>query len=165
MKKLIFMILPLLLMSCSSSYNSTTKQAVKAATKSEVERMLASVDYKINVYTAYPTGGKLVNLGGGYSFTVRNDSAFSYMPYFGRVFSAPMGNSESGIKFKEKIQDYVVTRTKKGMYKVKMHVNSKYDSYTINMDISPDGSSSVRVNSHEKNQIMFMGNMEMQMPK
>lgn len=159
MKKIFFALLFIAaLLSCSSQYN-IPKNEKQAAIMSEVENILASGNYTVRMNTATPSGGRLINLNGNYTITVRNDSAISYLPYYGRSYRAPMSPDESGIKFNEPIKDYTLTTSRKGMFLVKMEIRNQYDSYTVNMDISPTGNASVRINSNNKTPISFYGDL------
>lgn len=158
MKKIFFIFSCIALMACSSQYN-VPRNDKQAAVMSEVEQSLASGDYTIKMTSASPSGGRLINLNDNYTIVVRNDSAISWLPYYGRSYRAPMSPDESGIKFKEPIKDYTLSTTKKGMYQVRMEIYDKYDYYTIHMDISPTGSASVRVNSNNKTPISFFGDL------
>lgn len=164
MKKILFLSLFIALIACSNQYN-TPRNAKQAATMSEVEKMLTSGDYKIKMTSATPSGGRLINLNDNYTIEIRNDSSIAWLPYFGRSYRAPMSTDESGIRFKEPIKDYTLTTTRKGMYQIKMQVKDPYDYYTINMDISPTGSASVRINSNNKTQISFFGDVVLKSEK
>lgn len=161
MKKILFASLFILAMvSCSGQYN-IPKNEKQAAIMSKVEKTLASGDYTIRMTSATPSGGRMINFNDNYTITVRNDSAISYLPYYGRSYRAPMSPDESGIKFKEPIKNYTLTTSRKGMFIVKMEINNQYDTYTINMDISPTGNTSVRINSINKTPISFYGDLEL----
>ncbi|MGL4332417.1 MAG: DUF4251 domain-containing protein [Bacteroidales bacterium] len=159
MKKILFVsLLIIAFISCSSQYN-IPKNDKQAATMTRVESALSSGNYTIRMSSATPSGGRFINLNDNYTISVRNDSVISYLPYYGRSYRAPMSPDESGIKLNDPIKDYTLTTSRKGMFLVKIQVNNQYDTYTINMDISPTGNASVRVNSNNKTPISFYGDM------
>ena len=56
-----------------------------------VKEKIESENYRIDINTAYPRRGRMIPLTSIYSVTIRNDSVFSQLPYFGRAYSIPYG--------------------------------------------------------------------------
>ena len=67
--------------------------------KTRIERIvkeaIAARQYKINVDRMKPMRGSSSSLTTNYTLEVRNDSVFSYLPYFGVAYNAPYGGGKS----------------------------------------------------------------------
>ena len=59
-----------------------------------VREIVDSGRIKIDVDRAVPMAGRSVNLTSPYSLEIHGDSILSYLPYFGRAYSAPYGGGE-----------------------------------------------------------------------
>lgn len=71
--------------------SAQTKKEKKEQKKEAVRQLIVSEDYKIDVNTAMPMRGRSIPLTSQYSLQIRNDSVFSYLPYYGRAYSVPYG--------------------------------------------------------------------------
>lgn len=66
----------------------------KARTERAVKEAIAAKQYKINVDRMQPMRGGSRNLTTNYTLEIRNDSVFSYLPYFGVAYNAPYGRRQ-----------------------------------------------------------------------
>ena len=104
----------------------------KERTERAVKEAIAAKQYKINVDRMQPMRGGSRNLTTNYTLEIRNDSVFSYLPYFGVAY---------------KIQIDFKTR-------------SDEDNYEYRLTIFPDGSTSIHVQPMNKQSISFTGEMD-----
>lgn len=72
-----------------------------------VKEKIESENYRIDINTAYPRRGRMIPLTSIYSVTIRNDSVFSQLPYFGRAYSIPYGGGQ-GLMFNAPIDQYTM---------------------------------------------------------
>ena len=77
----------------SSCATSEEKAAQMAQLSANVTNALNNRDYKIAIDRMYPMRGSSRHVSYGYSVEVRNDTLFSYLPYFGRAYNVPYGGS------------------------------------------------------------------------
>ena len=70
-----------------------------------VKEKIESENYRIDINTAYPRRGRMIPLTSIYSVTIRNDSVFSQLPYFGRAYSIPYGGGQ-GLMFNAPIDQW-----------------------------------------------------------
>lgn len=104
------------------------------------------------------TGGGNINLNGSnYTVTVTPDSLVSYLPYYGRAFSAPMNNDENGFKFKAKDFSYQLTKRKKNGWDVAIVSKDVRDNVRMNLNISENGYATLNVISNNKQSITYNG--------
>lgn len=141
--------------------NTTKVNSPENEGKAElVRKKVESKDYTIVVNQANPMRGKTIFLTSEYTLTVKNDSAFAYLPYFGVASYAPYGG-EGGIKFSELMSDYQVKPTKKqDGWEIKFKVTTGMNlHYQLFISIYNNGSSSLNISSYEKDPISFSGNL------
>lgn len=160
MKRIISIASTLLILSSCATKAYIPKNEKEAAKMQQVENAVANGNYLIEIANAVPMGGRLINLNGNYSVEIRNDSAFVHLPFYGRAYTAPMGLNDGGIKFNAPIDDYKLTTTKKGVYKANMDIRTNQDNYRIYLEIMPDGTSTVRINSNNRSPMSYYGELE-----
>jgi hypothetical protein len=151
MKKLIILFaIAMALISCGSS---------KVAFTDDMKQSIDSRQFVVNVNNAYPTSGKMVILTSLYSFKVKNDSAFSYLPYYGRAYSLPYGGGK-GLIFNEKIKKYTQKYTKKNSSEINATVANDEDTYRFFILLYPNGTASITMNCNNRQSISFTGNWD-----
>ena len=75
-----------------------------------------------------PMKGRSRSLTSNYSVEVRNDSVFSYLPYFGEAYNIPYGGGK-GLIFNAPISQYQTKHLKKGKVQINFKVNNEEDKY------------------------------------
>ena len=155
--KMVCLVAALSLFSLSAQ---TTKQEEKKAKEKAVKEQVESGQYKIGVTTAYPQRGRSVMLTSSYSLEIRNDSVFSWLPFYGRAYSIPYGGGD-GLTFSAPITKYEIAHKKKGKMQVKVETKNAEDTYLFNIDIFPNGSSSINVSMRNREPISFSGEVEL----
>ena len=148
----------------------------KARTERAVKEAIAAKQYKINVdrmqpmrggarctrsneVRIHPVGGGSRNLTTNYTLEIRNDSVFSYLPYFGVAYNAPYGGGKS-LNFNASITGYTTRALKKGKIQIDFKTRSDEDNYEYRLTIFPDGSTSIHVQPMNKQSISFTGEMD-----
>ena len=162
MKKVLF--LSLLLASAvilwSSCATSEEKAAQMAQLSANVTNALNNRDYKIAVDRMYPMRGSSRHVSYGYSVEVRNDTLFSYLPYFGRAYNVPYGGGK-GLNFTAPISDYQEYMKRNGSRHIEIGVVNDEDIYLYTIEVFDNGSSSVEVRSRQRERISYSGNIEL----
>lgn len=131
----------------------------KARTERAVKEAIAAKQYKINVDRMQPMRGGSRNLTTNYTLEIRNDSVFSYLPYFGVAYNAPHGGGKS-LNFNASITGYTTRALKKGKIQIDFKTRSDEDNYEYRLTIFPDGSTSIHVQPMNKQSISFTGEMD-----
>lgn len=140
--------------SCSTT--KTTPETIE-----RISRKVETRDFTVKVRYANPTRWRQVNLTSDYDLRIKNDSAFSYLPYFGVAYSAPYSPMDGGIKFAEPMNDYSKVANKRGDgWIIKFKVNTRDYNYSIVMEIFNNGSASFTVSSYQRTQINFHGEVD-----
>lgn len=125
----------------------------------ETTKLVESKNFVFKARTANPMGGRSVNLTTDYGVKVLNDSVYSYMPYYGRAYNAAYGSMDSPMTFDLPILDYSMEETKKG-YRVKFGVKNASDRVDFSFQIMETGSTTLSVNSTNRQAITYNGNIE-----
>ncbi len=150
----------IILISCASQ--NQVKSDKDLALIRQINEKVQSQNIRILTDHANPMRGKSIYLTSEYDLIIRNDSAISYLPYFGQAYSAPYGGGESGIKFATRMKDYVATPSKKdGEWNLRFKIDTPDYNYDFRVDIYSNGSSSIYVNSSQRQSISFTGEMEL----
>ncbi|MEG1545290.1 MAG: DUF4251 domain-containing protein [Tannerellaceae bacterium] len=135
------------------------KEEKKARQEQMVKEQIENGRFKVDVDRAMPMQGRPVNLTSSYSLEVRGDSVISYLPYFGRAYSAPYGGGD-GMRFEALLTDYSCTYAKKGVAQIKFRTKTKEDTYDFRMQIYPNGSSTLNVTPVNKQAISYTGELK-----
>lgn len=133
--------------------------AVKAQDTDEasVKAMLEAKNYIFKAQTALPMTGRIVNLTSDYDVIIRPDSVISFLPYFGRAYSAPVNTSEGGIKFTSTNFAYQAAKAKKKSWDIVIKPKDVNDVQDMTLTVFSNGSATLRVNNQNKQAISFQG--------
>lgn len=131
----------------------------KARIERAVKEAVDAKTYEINVDRMHPIKGGSRTLTTNYSLKVRNDSVYSYLPYFGVAYSIPYGGGK-GMIFNEPLTDYTTKKLKKGKVQVAFQTRSEGDNYEYSLTIYPNGSTTINVQTTNRQSISYTGEMD-----
>lgn len=114
---------------------------------------ISNVLSKMNGNTA---GGSISLTGSNYELKITPDSLIAYLPYYGRAYSAPIGNDDGGIKFTSTKFIYESIKTKKG-WQVTIAIKDTKENERLNLNIGENGYATLNVISNTKQSIAFNG--------
>jgi hypothetical protein len=103
-----------------------------------------------------PLSGGNRQLFSDFSLRISPDSIISYLPYFGRAFSASIGTSQSGLSFTSTDFSYEVTGRKKGGWNITLKPRQT-DVRVMNLTVFPNGTATLQVTSNNRQAISFYG--------
>ena len=152
-----FAILALVVLSACVSAEERAARAAEQAAK--VKAGLAEKRFSINVDRMYPMKGGSKSVSFGYGVEVRNDSLISYLPYFGRAYDIPYGGGK-GLNFSVRIGSYRDTPGKNGLHVIDIEVTNTEDTYFYSIKVYDNGSSSIDVQSRNREHISYTGQMD-----
>ena len=138
---------------------SEERAAQKAEQVKKVTAALNRRQYKISIARMYPMNGPSKTVTYGYSVEVKNDSLFSYLPYFGRAYNVPYGGGK-GLNFSAPIGSYQEEVAKNGKRRIEIGLTNEEDTYLYILEVFDNGSSTVSVMSRQREQISYSGDME-----
>lgn len=164
MKKLLIIafILPLAVFTGCKSTEMTAEQMAKAgvmAGKIETPR------FTFSAINAQPTGGRTVNLTSAYEVKITPDTIQVYLPYFGRAYTAPIGNNEGGIRFTSTDFEYTSEKKRNGTYEITItphdiENNNMLTGLVMRLSAGVTGYGTLSVQSTNRQNISFYGTIE-----
>lgn len=133
--------------------------AVKAQDKDEatVTAMLEAKNYIFKAQTALPMTGRMIHLTSDYDVIIRPDSVISFLPYYGRAYSAPVNSTDGGIKFTSTNFGYQAAHAKKKSWDITIKPKDVSDVQDMTLTVFTNGSATLRVNNQNKQAISFQG--------
>jgi len=160
-KKLsILFLLPVLYFSTGFAQEKSKKQIKeerKIEKQNQVEAMMNAKVFVFTARTALPQGYKTVNLNTNmYNVSFTPENIISYLPYYGRAYSAIGYGNDTGLKFEGKPEEFTVTKGKKNFI-VKAVVKGESDVFDLSLSVSFEGSASLTVNSNNRSTISYNG--------
>lgn len=160
MKRRVRLFALFLLLATGAQWSIAQSREEKRAEKEQaLKSRIESKEYCIEVNTALPRRGFNIQLTSSYSLEIKNDSAFSLLPYYGRAYSIPYGGGD-GLSFKSPIENYKLSYNKRGTAKIEFTARTKEDVFKFNMSIFTSGSSSISVTMQNRDSIDFSGELK-----
>ena len=144
-----------------SFFSCKTTDGVKDGEKAgEITAKLDSVNYTFVPQTAYPMiGNRSIQLDKTYSLKITKDTIESYLPYFGRAYTAPIFPDDSGIKFVSTDFTYKVNK-KKDMWNITIETKDTKQKTKLYLNIGSGGYASLSVQDNSRQSISFYGLIE-----
>lgn len=122
-----------------------------------LKSMLNSKNFVFKATEASPQSGRTVHLTPGYELTLKEEQISSYLPYYGRAYSAPISSSELGLEFKSTDFEYKVTKRKKNGWDVYIKPHDAKDVKDMYLTVYENGNSNLSVNSINRQAMSFRG--------
>lgn len=138
----------------------TTTAIAQDKDASVIQQAVETKNFIFKASSANPQRGRMRQLTSEYDLVVRPDSVISFLPYFGRAFTAPINPSDGGIKFTSTDYVYSVSKKKKRSWEIKITPNGVPDVTDMYLTVFDNGSASLRVNSVNRTPISFNGFVE-----
>jgi hypothetical protein len=148
-----------------SAANPCFSQKTKAEKKKEKAALIKSIvvdsqHYVFEPQTALPTTGGSRSLSYGYQLLVSKNKIESYLPYFGRAYTADYGSTQSPLEFNSTDFTYTLTDRKKGGWDIKIEYKDTKDGVKMMLTVFDSGSASLQVMSNNRQPISFNGYVE-----
>lgn len=122
-----------------------------------IKNKIQARSYVFMVQSVSPMRGSMRQLTPEYDLRVSPDSIISWLPYFGRAYSAPINSSEGGIKFTSTSFTYTVINRNKGGWGITIKPKDATDVNQLFLTVFPNGSASLQVISNNRDPITFSG--------
>jgi hypothetical protein len=143
------------------SFNVLYAQKNNDLKKEAIEKMISSHNYVFKAQTVLPTGAvPNRQLTSEYDLRVSKDTVISYLPYFGRAYTAPMDPAKGGIQFTSTNFEYKETKRKKGGWDILIKPHDTQDASQLLLNITETGYASLQVIGNNRQPISFSGYVE-----
>ncbi|QHS58633.1 DUF4251 domain-containing protein [Chitinophaga agri] len=139
-------------------FNSLQAQETKGTKEVTVEKMVTARNFVFKVQTVQPTNPSPNRLlTSDYDLRIAPDSIVSFLPYFGRAYTAPMDPTKGGIQFTSTKFEYKQEVRKKGGWDITIKPQDAQDTRLMTLTISDNGYASLQVISNNRQPISFTG--------
>jgi hypothetical protein len=143
----------LFLMILLSASNFLQAQKLDKAT---VQNLVDSKNFVFKVQSVHPMTGMSNQSTADYDVRVLGDSVSTYLPYFGRAYSATYGES-GGFNFTSTKFEYKLKERKKGGWDIAISPKDTRDVRQMNFTVSENGYASLQVTSNNRQPISYSG--------
>lgn len=124
-----------------------------------LKTILGNKTFVFKAQSAWPLQGPVVQLTPGYDMKLIQDSINTYLPYYGRAFTAGYG-TEGGIKFTSKKFDYKLKEKSSGGWEITIKPSDTRDVSELSYSISANGYATLQVISNNRQAISYYGVIE-----
>ena|SRR6185312_4770646 len=121
------------------------------------KNMVDSQHFVFEAQAVTPLRGNFRNLTSLYEVRVTKDSLISYLPYFGRAYSAPINQTKSSLDFTSTNFSYSVSPYKSNGWYITIKPKDKMQIQQYFFTIFNNGKASLNVTSTSKDEISFNG--------
>lgn len=121
-----------------------------------INRLVNSKNFVFTAQTALPARGGVRQLTTPYDLKITPDTITSYLPFFGRAYTAPVGANSGGIDFTATRFLYKATKKKKG-WNIVIEPKDARGIQKLFLSISSSGSAYLQVISTQREPISFNG--------
>jgi hypothetical protein len=125
----------------------------------QTKKLVAAEAWQFDATNMLPSSGRSRSLTTSYNVVLKDSNVDSYLPFMGVAHSAPYGGSDSPMIFEAPVEDYSVKDGKKGGYIIKFTAKNKNDIINYTFNVSSNGSTSLSVNSTNRQHISYTGDL------
>ncbi|MFT3748592.1 MAG: DUF4251 domain-containing protein [Agriterribacter sp.] len=138
---------------------STTKQPVEVtgASDTEMAQAITSGKWVFIANQAMPQSGRSRMLTTRYSVILNNDTLTSALPYFGRAYAAPIGETTSPLDFSSTNFTLSKNESGAGRWNVNIKTNDVREVQVYNFTLFTNGSAQLSVQLTNRSPISFSG--------
>jgi Domain of unknown function (DUF4251) len=161
MKKLqsISAIIIFLFFALHSDYSiaQNNKQQKENKKQQAVEQLINSQHYTFIPNTVLPSRGMSKPLTSEYQLKIKKDTLNSYLPYFGRAYTASISLTENPLDFKTTDFKYTIIESKKGGWNISIIPKNAGDARQLTLFVSQDGYASLQIICNNRDPISYNG--------
>jgi hypothetical protein len=151
------MLLTLAVLTTTGLFAQETKAQKKAEKTAQIKSLIDAQNYVFVAQNAFPMNGRMRSITPDYNLSVAADSIVSYLPFFGRAYTADYGASKSPLDFKTKSFDYSAKPGKKDGWSVTIKPKDNKSVQSMNLTVSSEGYASLQVTSNDRSAMSFNG--------
>ena len=150
-----------LLLVLAISFSGVAKgQDQQESKEAVIKTSVTAHRYIFKAQSVNPTRGRMVQLNSDYDLTISGDTVTSFLPYFGRAYSAPIDPRGGGINFTSTNFEYNQQNRKKGGWDIAIRPKDVPDVREMFLVIFENGTATLRVTSNNRERISFHGFVE-----
>ena len=139
-------------------FNNLYAQNKESDKQQAVRKMIIEKNFVFKAQTVQPTAPTVSRqLTSDYDVKVSADTIITFLPYFGRTFTAPLDPTKGGIQFTSTKFEYATSERKKGGWEITIKPQDTQDARLLLMTVSENGYASLQVLSNNRQPISFNG--------
>lgn len=143
-----------------TGFQEMDKKEVKARQRLEMAKLIQSGHFRFVARSANSDLGNFDNLSPNYDLTFDSLKIKAYLPYYGRVYTAPYGGS-GGVKFDLTANKVVnVYNEQKKMFAISTELHDSDESYLLFLNASLDGYADLKIIFRNRQGINYYGTIE-----
>ncbi|HYO21441.1 MAG TPA: DUF4251 domain-containing protein [Flavisolibacter sp.] len=124
-----------------------------------LKTILSGKNFVFKAQSAWPLQGRVIQLTPGFDMKVLTDSINTYLPYFGRAYTAEYAQG-GGINFTSSKFEYKLKEKSKGGWELLIKPSDTKDVTQLNYSVSTNGFATLQVISNNRQAISFYGVIE-----
>lgn len=140
-------------------YAQEPKGDQKTAQLSSIKNMVEATNYVFVPQSVLPVSGRTRQLTSYYDLRIFKDTIISYLPYFGRAYTAPINPEDGCINFTSTDFEYTTALRKKGGWSIVVKFKDQSQVREMNLTIFDNGRADLFVTSNNRQSISFSGNI------
>lgn len=141
---------------CSSAKQTAT---VPVASKEEVDQAVNAEHWVFSANQVLPQRGRSRMLTGQYQVKYNKDTLLVYLPYFGRAYSAPIGETSSPLDFRSTDFTSAKDQDNKGRWNISIKPKDAREVQVLNFTLYDNGSAQLNVQLTNRDPISFSGSV------
>lgn len=146
---------------CSSTRGIITEQSLDSTA---VKNMVYSRSFVFNAQFVNPMTGRRRSLDYGYDVSISKDTLISYLPFFGRGYTAPLSPTDVDYDFTSTNFTYDVKTTRKG-WSISIKPKDKVSLQELYFTIFDNGVARLSITSMNRSAISYDGHLAMKKEK
>ena len=150
-----------LFVGCATTFSDPVARATRSKLTAEaVNAHLNEHRYRIFVDRMYPAQVPSQYLNNDYGIEVSNDSIGLFLPYWGRLYHAPIAMNEHGLYFIQPLQSYDEQPIKEGR-RIMITTRNRSEVFKITIEQYFNTTTSITVSATERDLIRYTGVMSL----
>jgi hypothetical protein len=125
--------------------------------KGKAKELVESKNFVFKAQSVQPMGGPSRQLTSDYDLKLLGDSIVSYLPYFGRAYTAPDPGDPGGINFTSTAFEYKAKPKKKGGWNIDIKPTDTKDVRHLTLSVGETGYAQLQVTSNSRQNISYYG--------
>lgn len=121
-----------------------------------VKNLVDSKNFVFVPTTVSPLRGGSRPITSDFDMRLYGDSVISYLPYFGRAYTAPIDPSEGGVNFTSKDFEYAASHSKKG-WNILIKPHDVKEVQELHLSVTTKGYATLQVTSFNRDAISYNG--------
>ena len=140
-----------------SVLQAQSKKEKKATEEKEIKAFIKAQNYVFKAQTLLPMNGSTRHLNGDYDLSISEDKIVSFLPYMGRIYTAPIDPANGPLRFTSTDFTYAIQTKKKGGWDISIKPKDVGSVRELNLHVSDNGYATLQVSGNDRQPVTFYG--------